>query len=110
MDIILSEKAKEYITRKRISNLEIKISFFSERCVQIFEPKVQVISDKNLDDFVGIRKEIVDGIVIYISDQFSEIYKEENKDIHIELHKFPKKKLIIKNIDPIIIQTCKIDK
>jgi len=108
MMIILSNKAKGYIKKKCIKNLLIKISFFTEGCVHVYEPKIETIIPENIKNYLKNDNFDINGIHVYLSNQYNEIYKNQ-KDIHVDLQKFPRKKLIIKNIDPIIINACKLE-
>jgi len=109
MNVSFSNKARQYTKKKKIINILVKISFFTQGCVHIYEPKLEPISNDKLGNFQKNKRIIVNGFTIYLSDQFLEIYNTQ-KEIHIDLQKFPKQKLILKNIDPIIIQTCKLEK
>lgn len=109
MNVTFSNKAREYTKKKNIINLLVKISFFTQGCVHIYEPKLEPIPDDELGDFQKNERIIANGFTIILSDQYLEIYQNQ-KELFIDLQKFPRQKLILKNLDPIIIQTCKMDK
>ena len=109
--ITFSKKAREYLKEKEIPSFLIKISLFSEKCVQIYEPIIQPISREEIEKKLS-AKEIIkeEGYAkpdIFYTSQFEELFKEQN-EIQIERKRFPKK-LVIQNIDPIIINTCRVD-
>ena len=109
MNVTFSNKASEYIKKKNIINLLVKISFFIQGCVHIYEPKLEPIPIDKLGNFEKNERIILNGFTILLSDQFLKIYNSQ-EELHIDLQKFPNQKLILKNLDPIIIQTCKMDK
>ena len=109
MSVAFSKKAIDYIKKKKIINLLVKISFFTQGCIHIYEPKLEPIPNDKLGNFQKNKRLVVNGINIYLSDQYLETYNTQ-KELYIDLQKFPKQKLILKNLEPIIIQTCKLDK
>lgn len=109
MNVTFSNKAREYTKKKNVINLLVKISFFTQGCVHIYEPKLVPIPNDELGNFEKNERIIVNGFTIILSDQYLEIFKNQ-KEFIIDLQKFPRQKLIVKNLNPIIIQTCKMDK
>lgn len=109
MSVAFSKKAIDYIKKKKIINLLVKISFFTQGCIHIYEPKLEPIPNDKLGNFQKNKRFVVNGINISLSDQYIETYNTQ-KELYIDLQKFPKQKLILKNLEPIIIQTCKLDK
>jgi len=108
MNVILSEKAQEYINKNDISNLLIKVSFLTEGCILIKEPKIEIIKDKDIINYVDYNKISKGKLNVFIAQNFNEIFGE-NEEYFLELEGTLKKKLIIKNIKPIIIRTCQMD-
>ena len=109
MIVSFSNKAMEYIKKKSISNLLVKISFFTQGCIHIYEPILEPIPNDKLGKFQKDADLVVNGINIYLSDQYLETYNTQN-ELYIDIQKFPTQKLILKNLEPIIIQTCKLEK
>ena len=104
--IILTEKLRKYLQEKTISYLLAKVSFFSEGCVLIKEPKFEVLNANDLEEFQANEKITKDQLTLYISDDFNEIFGSE-EEFYLDLKGVLRKKIIIKNIQPIMKRTCK---
>ena len=107
IEIEFSDRAQKYISEKNYRHLLIKISLFSEKCVQIYEPVIISLSSEELDFYQDCTQLTINGMVIYLDKQFLELYPSISQ-IFIERQRFPKR-LFIKNLDPIIINTCRVD-
>lgn len=108
MNVILSEKSQEYINKNKISNLLIKVSFFTEGCILIKEPRIENIKNKDREKYTDYNRISKENLNFFIAPDFTEIFSEI-EDYFLELEGTLKKKLIIKNIKPIIIRTCQMD-
>jgi len=107
IEISFSNKAKDYLKKKNFKHLLVKTNFFSETCVQIYEPKIAPLKKGEVKDLQDHEKVVLNGLDIYVSKKFLNRFIIEKK-IEVDLQRFPKK-LIIKNIDPIVINVCKIE-
>lgn len=107
MSILLSEKSKEFINKNNISYLLIDIIFIEEPCTQIYDPKIEIIKNDDTEKYENLEKVSGNKISLYLSKQFIEIYGKLN-EYQLDIGGFFKKVLIIKNIDPIIKNICKI--
>ena len=96
------EKALGLIREKSISSFLIDADLMEEPCVQVFSPVIKL----KFSDNDGFEQKInVDGIEILFSNEFIEQFgKHEN--LVISIKGLIRKKLFIKNIDPIIKNVC----
>lgn len=108
MSIILSNKSKEYIEKNKISHLLIRVSFFTEGCILIKEPKIEIVNEKDMKKYKDHDKIMNENLTLLISNDFREIFDQKNK-FCLDLGGTFKKKIILKNFQPIIIRTCKVD-
>ncbi len=110
MSVKLSNKAKIFIIKNNICNILLDVSYFTEGCVLIKEPKIEIIkSNKDLRDFEEYDQIKHDSLNLYISNDFKQIFPQKEEFL-LELGGTIKKKIIIKNIQPQIIRTCQVDK
>jgi len=107
MSILLSDKSKEFVEKNNISHLLIDITFIEEPCTQIYDPKIEMIKNIDTEKYEILEKVSGNKITLYLSKQFIEIYGKL-KEYQLDVAGFFKKVLILKNIDPIIKNTCKI--
>ena len=107
MMIKLSKKLEDYLQKNNILNLILRIAFFTEGCILIKEPKIEVINDQSLKDFKDYEKICNDKLTLFISEEFKEIYGTK-EDFILELGGKLIKKIILLNYQPIIIRTCKL--
>jgi len=107
MSILLSEKSKEFINKNNISYLLIDITFIEEPCTQIYDPKIEIIKSIDTAKYQNFEKVPGDKITLYLSKQFIEIYGKLN-EYQLDVGGFFKKVLILKSVDPIIKNICKI--
>jgi len=107
MSILLSDKSKEFVEKNNISHLLIDITFIEEPCTQIYDPKIEIIKNDNIEKFENLEKVSGNKITLYLSKQFIEIYGKLN-EYQLDVGGFFKKVLILKSVDPIIKNICKI--
>ena len=107
MSIILTEKSKKYIEKKKINNISLEITYIEVPCTQIYDPKIEIIKDKDLEKYSSYKKVSNNGLNLNVSKSFIELYGDLNK-FELDMGSLIKKKLIIKNIDPIIKNVCKV--
>ncbi|MFX1365634.1 MAG: hypothetical protein ACFFCE_02160 [Promethearchaeota archaeon] len=109
MSIILSNKSEEYLRKSITSNFIVDIMFIEEACTQIYNPTIEYIKDVDLENYKDYEKVSNENLILYLSDWFIKIYGKL-EEYHLDVGGFFKKKLTITNIDPIIKNTCRIDK
>ena len=107
MSILLLDKSKEFIKKNNISHLLIDITFIEEPCTQIYDPKIEMIKNIDIEKYENLEKVSGNNITLYLSKQFIEIYGKL-KEYQLDVGGFFRKVLILKNIEPIIKNTCKI--
>lgn len=107
MSILLSDKSKEFVEKNDISHLLIDITFIEEPCTQIYDPKIEMIKKIDTEKYENLEKVSGNDITLYLSKKFIEIYGKL-KEYQLDVGGFFTKVLILKNIDPIIKNTCKI--
>ena len=108
MSIVLSNKSKEYLKRSNTSNLLVDITFIEEPCTQIYNPVIEKIEDIDLENYKDFEKVSNDNLILYLSDWFIKIFGKL-EEYQLDIDGIFKKKIIIKNINPIIKNTCKVD-
>lgn len=108
MTIIISKKLKTYIKKKEISQLLITVSFFTEGCILIKEPKIIDVTHENKRNFYDSEKNLDGSLILHFSKEFYEIFNK-NDEYHLDLGSTFRKKVILTNIQPKIIRTCKVD-
>jgi len=108
MSISLSNKSKEYLKKSNTSNFLVDIIFIEEPCTQIYNPTIEKIKDVDFDKYKDFEKVSNDNLILYLSDWFIKIYGKL-EEYQLDINGIFKKKLIIKNINPIIKNTCKVN-
>lgn len=107
MSINLTQKAELYLKKENAKKLYIDIAFSEEPCTQIYEPSVEIIEDEELEKYNTPHRLSENGIILFISEWFKQLFGEQN-EFKLDLKGLLKKKLVIKNIEPIIKNTCKV--
>lgn len=107
MSIILTEKSKKFIEKKKITNLSLEIAYIEEPCTQIYDPKIEIIKDNKTKSYSSYKKVSSNGLTLNVSNSFIELYGDLN-EFELDVESLIKKKLIIKNVDPIIKNVCKV--
>ena len=108
MSISLSNKSKEFLKKSNTTNFLVDIIFIEEPCTQIYNPTIEKIKDVDLEKYEDFEKVSKDNLILYLSDWFIKIYGKL-EEYQLDINGIFKKKLIIKNINPIIKNTCKVD-
>ena len=108
MSISLSNKSKEFLKKSNTLNFLVDIIFIEEPCTQIYNPTIEKIKDVDLDKYKDFEKVSKDNLILYLSDWFIKIYGKL-EEFQLDINGILKKRLIIKNINPIIKNTCKVD-
>jgi len=108
MSILLTNRSKEYLKKSNTFNFLVDIDFIEEPCTQIYNPILEKIKDGDLEKYSDFEKVSKDNLTLYLSNWFIKIYGKLEA-YHLDLNGFLKKRLSIKNIDPIIKNTCKVN-
>jgi len=106
MSIKLSAKSQKFIAKNNVHNLFIDLAYIEEPCVQIYEPKIKMIEDKNLGKFDEVNRISNESLTIFISDAFTKTYGKLDK-YFLDRGGIVKKNLFLRNVDPIIKNICK---
>ena len=99
------EKALGLIQEKSISSFLIDADLMEEPCVQVFSPVIKLKFSNN-DEFE--QKTNVNGIEILFSNQYIEQFGK-HESLLISIKGLIRKKLFVRNIEPIIKNVCKIN-
>ncbi len=132
LKITLDTKSIEFLKKKGLKQIILDVEEKNEPCLQIFNPKVNFRIDQlkstsqekktnlSTQDYKKIsfwldngskKKEIKDiSISALISDLFYKKFLKfsSNDTIKLSVKGFFKKRLEIQNIEPILVNTCKI--
>jgi hypothetical protein len=107
MSILLSKESKEYLKKNNASNFLVDIIFIEEPCTQIYYATIEKIEEADLEKYKDFENVSKDNLILYLSDWFLKIYGKL-EEFQLDVDGFFKKKLTIKNVNPIIKNTCKI--
>jgi hypothetical protein len=107
MFIVLTEESSAYLRKKGISNLLIDVTLIEEPCTQIYDANIRDIKSEDIVKFKNFEKVIDGNLTLYLTEQFLKIYGKLD-EYKIDLGGFFKKILILKNVEPIIKNTCRI--
>ncbi len=128
IEITWTKDAIQFAKKKDVSHILFVVDSTVEQCLEIYDPKVKMVrgrrGEKNRETLQKLFKtpsEIhpleaprPDNRAIEISFYDTEMFKEKfgmclAQPITIELHGSFKKKLRIREIEPILINICKVD-
>ncbi|MHA1583860.1 MAG: hypothetical protein ACTSVU_07270 [Promethearchaeota archaeon] len=106
MLIRVLEKAANFLEKKHPNAILCDLEELTEPCTKIFNPKIIVLNNSNE---IGLKKKSGEykSIPFYLSKNFENKFDLPDTLI-IGIEGWFTKHLYIKNIDPIIINTCKI--
>ena len=107
MSILLSKESEEYLKKNNASNFLVDIIFIEEPCTQIYHATLEKIEEANLEKYKDFETVSKDNLKLYLSDWFLKIYGKL-EEFQLDVDGFFKKKLTIKNVEPIIKNTCKV--
>ncbi len=107
MSIILTEKSKKFIEKKKITTLSLEIAYVEESCTQIYDPKIKIIKDNKTEKYTSYKRVSSNGLTLNVSKSFIELYGDLN-NFELDMGSLIKKKLIIKNVEPIIKNICRV--
>jgi len=107
MSIILTEKSKKFIEKKKISDLSLEIAYIEEPCTQIYDPKIKIIKEEDLEKYSNYKKVSFNNLTLNVSKSFIELYGDL-KNFNLDMGSLIKKKLVIKNVEPIIKNVCNV--
>lgn len=104
--VSLTSKLKEFLQQKEISEISVDVKLEEQPCVQIYSPRIE-IGEINHSGHKNPHIQIVDGITIAFSQNFLSRF-QPSKSINFDLKGLFKKRVEITNIEPIIINVCKV--
>ncbi len=107
MSIILTEKSKKFIEKKKITTLSLEIAYIEGPCTQIYDPKIKIIKDNKTEKYTSYKRISRNGLTLNVSKSFIELYGDLN-NFELDMGSLIKKKLIIKNVEPIIKNICRV--
>ena len=102
--IEFDQKAQNLIESKKIDLILLDIEYIEETCTQIFNPIIKIISSKN-PGWNKIPSE--EEIEIYNTPKFFKVFKIP-PNLIVSTEGLFRKRLMIRNIEPIIKNVCKI--
>ncbi len=106
MSIVLTNKSQKYISKTNIHNLFVDLIYIEESCAQIYDPKIRIIENNNLEKFEELDNITNGDLTLYFSNAFIKIYGKLDK-YFLDTSGFVKKRLFLSNVDSIIRNVCK---
>jgi len=104
----LSENSKKFIKKKNIQNVIIDLDYIEESCAQIYDPRVRIIKDRELDIFKDLTRVSSGELTLYLSKPFIDKFGRLD-EFQLDVGGMIKKGLFLSNVEPIIIDTCKAE-
>ncbi len=104
--LFLSENSKKFIKKKNIQNVIADLDYIEESCAQIYDPRVRIIKDRELDIFKDLTRISNGELTLYISKPFMDKFGSLD-EFQLDVGGLIKKGLYLSNVEPIIIDTCK---
>jgi len=108
MTITISKKLLTYLQKKEICQLIAKVSFFTEGCVLIKEPKIIAYSQDDEEKIHDSEKIDEDSLILHFTKEYRDIFGKDDL-YQLDLGGTFSKKIMLKNIQPKLIRTCKMD-
>jgi len=106
MSIVLSGKSQQYIIKNNIQYILVDLIITEESCTKIFEPIIKILQKEDLGSYKELEN-ISDGdLKLYISKNFIKTFGITDI-FQIDKSGILKIKLVLSNVEPIIINTCK---
>ena len=106
LTLFLSENSKNFIKKKNIQNIIADLDYIEESCAQIYDPRVRIIKDRELDIFKDLTKVSNGELTLYLSKSFINKFGKLD-EFQLDVGGLIKKGLYLSNVEPIIIDTCK---
>ncbi|MHA2036134.1 MAG: hypothetical protein ACW972_01000 [Promethearchaeota archaeon] len=106
MSIVLSGKSQKYIRKNNIQHLLIDLTFIEEPCTEIYDPIIKILRERDLDRYRELDKISEGNLNLYISKNFVKTFGNHD-NYSIDTSGIFRNKLVLKNVDPIIVNTCK---
>ena len=105
MAIQFSDQVKNYFEKKSITQMRLQVDLIEEPCTQIYNPKLVPFTDspKDSDILLGSHE----NVSFYALPEFISRFGQPS-ELVLSLKGLLKKKVILKNIEPIIKNVCKI--
>lgn len=106
LTLVLSENSKKFIKKKNIQNIIADLDYIEESCAQIYDPRVRIIKDRELDIFKDLTKVSNGELTLYLSKSFINKFGKLD-EFQLDVGGVIKKRLFLSNVEPIIIDICK---
>ena len=106
LTLVLSENSKKFIKKKNIQNIIADLDYIEEYCAQIYDPRVRIIKDRELDIFKDLTKVSNGELTLYLSKSFINKFGKLD-EFQLDVGGVIKKRLFLSNVEPIIIDICK---
>ena len=106
MEVKIPEEVKIFWKKKHISNILLNVKLYEEPCTQIYNPVIKNINSEDIDSSIETLGKF-HNFTFYVHPEFNERFNNTQL-IELELKGLLKKKVIIRNIEPIITNICKI--
>ena len=105
LTLFLSENSKNFIKKKNIQNIIADLDYIEESCAQIYDPRVRIIKDRELDIFKDLTKVSNGELTLYLSKSFINKFGKLD-EFQLDVGGVIKKRLFLSNVEPIIINIC----
>ncbi|KKM83651.1 hypothetical protein LCGC14_1307310, partial [marine sediment metagenome] len=102
--LLLSENSKKFIEKKNIQNVIADLDYIEESCAQIYDPRVRIIKDRELDIFKDLTKVSNGELTLYLSKPFMDKFGGLD-EFQLDVGGVIRKGLFLSNVEPIIIDT-----
>ena len=107
MSIILTNESKEYIEKNDVTNILIDVIIIREACLEIKNPTLNIIKEDGVESIKDPIKITLGTLNVYISRKFIKTFGN-HEEYQIDMSGFFEKRLTLKNINPININTCNV--
>ena len=104
MGVRCDVKARAFLSKQKHTDFLLDVEFIEEPCTQIYSPVLRVFTDIPENFQPVVRAE---DITLYFSSAFSDLFSLPPL-LEISVEGLLRKHLIVKNINPIIKNICKI--
>ena len=105
-NLLLSENSKKFIDKKNIHHVIVDLDYIEETCAQIYDPRVKIIKNRDLDKFKDFTRVSNGELTLYVSDSFISKFGTLD-EFQLDIGGVLRKGLFLSNVEPIIIETCK---
>lgn len=104
MGVRCDTKAQVFLAKQKNSEFLLDVEFTEEPCVQIYTPVFRIFTESSEKFHTLVHTQ---AITLYISSTFIDLFSLP-PTLEVSVEGLLRKRLIVKNIDPIIKNVCKI--